>query len=144
LSQDPNPAPALEELEDVFTNDQIDVVIDQIIGKLGGIITHRYNPSRTWLWRQWYATVLYHSFGHALGNMMAALMICVVLCRFTHGDWKVWEFPLKVIIIVTNYQHSFDGLIGCHGKDLEITHGIDNVLVDLLCWTSLCFLEERL
>jgi hypothetical protein len=92
-NQDPNPAPPLEELEEEATNERLDEVLDQIIGTNGGIIIHRYLPTRRWLWQQWYATVLYHTAGSAVMNMLGALAFCAFVRKLTHGDWDFWGFP---------------------------------------------------
>jgi hypothetical protein len=93
VAYDPNPPPSFEELEDSATNEMVDEVLDQIIGTDGGIIIHRYLPTRSWLWQQWYATVLYHSAWNAIGNMLGATIVCAILRKVTHGDWNIWALP---------------------------------------------------
>lgn len=91
--QDPNPAPNIDDLEDEVTDEELDQVLDVLIGTHGGIIIHRFLPQRRWLWRQWYATVFYHTMKSALRNMLGALVVCAFLRNMTHGDWRVWDFP---------------------------------------------------
>ena len=95
LLQDPNPVPSVEDLEDEATEQALDDVLDQIIGTHDGIITHRYFPTREWLWRQWHATVFYHTVWSAFRNTLGAFVFCAFLRKLTHGDWNVFEFPSR-------------------------------------------------
>lgn len=95
-TQDPNPPPRMEDLEQEAINNPLflEEVLDHLIGTDGGMIIHRFLPYGQWLWRQWYATVFYHTVKSALRNMLAALVVNVVLRRITFGDWNVWAFPI--------------------------------------------------
>lgn len=93
ISQDPNPLPNIEDLDEYVTTTMLDEVLDQIIGTNDGLIIHRYHPAPHWLWRQWRATVFYHTIGTTLRNMSASFIFCIFLRKLTHGDWKVWDFP---------------------------------------------------
>jgi hypothetical protein len=93
LSQDPNPAIDVDDLEDEVTDEMIDQVLDVLIGTDGGIIIQRFLSQRGWLWRQWRSTVFYHTTKSALRNMLGTLVICLFLRKTTHDDWRVWDFP---------------------------------------------------
>ena len=87
VALDPNPIATLEELADRATKEEIDAILDQILGTSGGIIIQRYRPERWWLWQQYYGTVLYHSFRSAMVNMMVTFGICLFMSRVTNGRW---------------------------------------------------------
>jgi hypothetical protein len=97
-SNDPNPPPSLEELEEFAKSNIhiVDLVLDEIVGDHIGIITDRYIPSRWWLWQQWSSTVFYHSLPKACSNMVVAFGLCIVLRRIVYGDWNVFSLPLMM------------------------------------------------
>lgn len=92
---DPNPPASLEELEKSTSVEDIDAVLDRVVGTEGGIIIKRFRPQPLWLWRQWYGTVLYHTSKHAILNMIFASLWCALTRKHTAGDWKVWKLPVK-------------------------------------------------
>jgi hypothetical protein len=102
VSQDPNPAPDIDDLEDEVTDETLDQVLNVLLidsssssssSSHGGIIIHRFLPHRKWLWRQWHGTVFYHTVKSAFRNMLGALVVCAFFRNMTHRDWRVWEFP---------------------------------------------------
>ena len=89
---DPNPFPSLEELEKTSIQ-TIDSIVDEVMGSDGGIITARYRPERSFLWRQWQNTVFFHGAPHALENMVLALGFCFAIRSYCFGDFRIGILP---------------------------------------------------
>lgn len=90
---DPNPNPSIAELEETTSIDDIDEVLNRVVGTNEGIIIQRYKPEPTWLWRQWFGTVIYSAWPRALINMAWATAFCFFVRYQTHGDFDVWALP---------------------------------------------------
>lgn len=87
---DPNPSPTIDELEETATIEDIDEVLDRVVGTDVGVIIQRYRPEPTWLWRQWFGTVIYSAWPRAFINMAWATAFCFFVRHRTHGDFNVW------------------------------------------------------
>jgi hypothetical protein len=93
IATDPNPVASIPELEDSATLEEIDAVLDRVIGEEGGIIMQRFKPQPDWLWKQWFGTVLYETSSMAFKNMALAFVFCVFTRYVTHGDLDIWAIP---------------------------------------------------
>jgi hypothetical protein len=89
MTKDPNPVASIAELEESVTLEEIDSLLNRVVGTEGGIIIQRFKPQPGWLWKQWYGTVLYHASSMALKNMAWALIFCIGTRIITHGDFNV-------------------------------------------------------
>ena len=108
ISFDPNPFPSIEELEESTTMEELDSVLDQLTGTQGGCIIHRYRPERSWLWKQFYSTVLYHSWKNALLHMAITALFCSWMRHVTSSseDWNILKtFQQGVIMSHRLVQH---------------------------------------
>jgi hypothetical protein len=88
--RDPNPIPSIAELEKSCTQEEIDKVLDRVIGTDGGVIIQRFKPHHGWLWRQWFGTVLFCAWPRVLINMLWAFGFCVFARHQTHNDFNFW------------------------------------------------------
>jgi len=86
---DPNPFPAIATLEEITSIQEIDAILDQITGKEAGIIIQQYKPHASWLWSQFYGTVIYSAWPKALIHMAYGALFCVWVRFQTHGDFHV-------------------------------------------------------
>jgi hypothetical protein len=93
MTKDPNPVASIAELEESVTLEEIDSLLNRVVGTEGGIIIQRFKPQPGWLWKQWYGTVLYHASSMALKNMAWALIFCIGTRIITHGDFNVMQIP---------------------------------------------------
>lgn len=87
---DPNPFPSIGQLEDVTSVQEIDAILDQITGKDPGIIIQQYKPHASWLWSQFYGTVIYSAWPKALEHMAWGALVCIWVRHQTHGDFHVF------------------------------------------------------
>jgi hypothetical protein len=90
---DPNPVASVAELEETATLEEIDAVMNVVVGTEGGIIIQRFRPHPDWLWKQWFGTVLFHASTTALKNMSLALAFCIVTRSVTQGDFQIFAIP---------------------------------------------------
>ena len=93
LASDPNPFDSIGDLQDSVSSEEIDNVLNRVVGTEGGIIIQRFKPQSGWLWKQWFGTVLFDASSRAVKNMMWALVFCVWCRLLTHGDWNILEIP---------------------------------------------------
>lgn len=93
ILQDPNPLPTIDELEQTAPQKEIDALVNQVVGTEPGILIQRFRPHPRWLWRQWFGTVLFHTFPTVLFNMSLALLFCWIVRRRYEADWDVWLPP---------------------------------------------------
>jgi hypothetical protein len=81
------PEDSLEKIEADVSDDFIESVVDQVTGYQGGDIMRRYQPQRSWLWRQWSGTILQHGSKSAVINMAVTAIIGSGLAQLP-GDQK--------------------------------------------------------
>ena len=89
--KDPHPFIALEELEASAPQQEIDQLVNQVVGSEPGIVIQRFRPYPNWLWRQWFGTVLFHTAGNVVLNMGVALIFCLIIQRRTFGNWNIFD-----------------------------------------------------
>jgi len=95
--KDPHPFISLEELELSAPQQEIDQVVNHVVGSEPGIVIQRFRPYPNWLWRQWFGTVLFHTAGNVVLNMGVALIFCLIIQRRTFGDWNIFRtFPAQL------------------------------------------------
>ncbi|KAL3933539.1 MAG: hypothetical protein SGBAC_010355 [Bacillariaceae sp.] len=92
---DPNPFPSIAEIEESTSIEEVNSVLDQVMGTEGGIIIQQYKPDGDWLWRQFYGTVIYSAWPRALLNMAWATVFCTWVRYYTYGDFDV--FTLQTV-----------------------------------------------
>lgn len=89
--KDPHPSIPVQELETFCSDQEIDEVVNQVVGSEPGIVIQRFRPYPRWLWRQWFGTVLFHTAGNVLVNMGIALIFCFIVQYRTFGNWNIFQ-----------------------------------------------------
>lgn len=90
---DPNPVPSIDDLEKIVTIEEIDAVLNRVVGSDGGSIIQRFKPQSKWLWKQYFGTIMFDASKPVIGNMLSALVFCILTRLLTHGDLRVFEIP---------------------------------------------------
>jgi hypothetical protein len=90
IIKDPNPPPSIDALEESVDQKDIDALVNRLVGSEPGVLIQRFRPYPGWLWRQWFGTVLFHTFPTAIWNMGVTLVFCLIMRHRFYGDWDVW------------------------------------------------------
>lgn len=90
IIEDPHPPPSIDSLEESVDQKDIDTLVNRVVGSEPGVLIQRFRPYPGWLWRQWFGTVLFHTFPTVLWNMGLALAFCFIMRYRSYGDWDVW------------------------------------------------------
>lgn len=75
---------------------KVDSVLDKVSGRrkrYDGDIIRKFVPTRSWLWRRWFGTVLEHAWKTVIMNITVSLIFSALIRKRAHPTWESGTVP---------------------------------------------------